>query len=208
MSKIDVSEMKGPLGELVDQLSGENASEVLASLNLWLKKVTVKILKHLHDVSLGPIAHFSAAEKFTKSNSKVKFWDFGENFTNNFGNRVENNISVTIISVSRLEQRAKDPAIKAELAGETKRVFTISLAHFYAMIEAQGQGQAGPLLVKGYANIAYIDDMDIWVVVAGWDAGDGRRVPSAARARGAVGTWSCLASRSELGFLKPWSLDG
>jgi len=164
MSKIDVSEMKGPLGELVDQLSGENASEVLASLNLWLKKVTVKILKHLHDVSLGPIAHFSAAEKFTKSNSKVKFWDFNENFQNNFGTRVENNVPAVTIAVSRLEQRAKDPAIKAELAGETKRVFTISLAHFYAMIEAQGQGQAG---------IAYIDDMDIWVVYASWRAGYG-----------------------------------
>ena len=72
------------------------------------------------------------------------------------------------IAVSRLERRAKDPEIKAELAGETKRVFTISLAHFYQMIEAQGQGQPGPLLVNGYANIAYIDGMDNWAVCASW----------------------------------------
>ena len=173
MSKIDVSEVKGPLGELMDQLSGENASDVLVSFNLWLKKVTVKLLKHLRDVSLSPVVRFSAVEKFAKDNPKVKFWDFDKNFTDNFGHRVEPNVPAATITVNRLERRAKDPEIKAELAGETKRIFAISLAHFYAMIEAQGQGEAGPLLVNGYANIAYIDGMDNWAVSAYWYAGYG-----------------------------------
>ena len=147
---------------------------MLKSFNLWLKKVTVKLLKHLRDVTLGPVTHFSSAEKFTKSNPKVTFYDFGKNFTDNFGNRVEKNVPAVVVAVGRLEQRAKDLAIKTELAGETKRVFTISLAHFYQMIENQGSGQqAGPLLVNGYANIAYIEGMDNWAVSARWGAGYG-----------------------------------
>jgi len=174
MSKVDVSEFRGPLGELMDQCLPENGGRKrFEEFNLWLKGVTVKLLKHLHEVVLGPVEKFEAAKKFVKANPKVKFWDFGTNFATHFGNRIENNISATIIAVSRLERRAKDPEITNELAGETKRVFRISLAHFYQMIEAQGQGQAGPLLVNGYANVAYIEDMDNWAVSAHWRAGDG-----------------------------------
>lgn len=169
----DVSKIRGPLNELNDQLFGENGEERLAEFNLWLKKVT-GILKYLRDVTLGPVDYFSAAEKFTKANPLVKFWGFGPNFTTHFNNRVEKNVVATTITVSRLERRAKDPEITSELAGETKRFFRISLAHFYQMIETQGRGQAdGPLLVNGYANVAYIEDMDNWAVSAGWDAGGG-----------------------------------
>lgn len=177
MSKVDVSEFKGPLGELMDQCSPENGGRKrFEEFNLWLKGVTGKLLKHLRDVALGPCKKFEAAKKFTKDNPLVKFWSFGTNFTTHFGNRVENNVSATTIAVSRLERRAKDPEITTELAGETKRVFRISLAHFYQMIETQGQGQAGPLLVNGYANIAYIEDMDNWAVYARWFAGVGWHV--------------------------------
>ncbi|HEY4474761.1 MAG TPA: hypothetical protein VJC06_02470 [Candidatus Paceibacterota bacterium] len=133
------------------------------------------LLKYLRDVPLGSVGRFVAAEKFTKENPLVKFWGFGTNFTTNFGNRVEKNVAAVIIAVSRLERRAKDPEITNELVGgETKRVFRISLAHFYQMIETQGQGQTeGPLLVNGYANIAYIEDVYNWAVDADWVAGRG-----------------------------------
>ena len=135
--------------------------------------VAKRLLKHVRDVRLGPVGRFDAAVKFTKSNPLVKFWDFGANFKTHFGGRIENNVAAAIIAVNRLERRAKDQEITTELAGETNRVFRISLAYFYQMIETQGQGQAGPLLVNGYANIAYIEDMDNWAVNADWYAGHG-----------------------------------
>ncbi len=177
MSKVDVSLVGGPLMELTDQLKGENGAERLAEFNLWLKGVAGKLLKHLRDVRLDVVTRFVASEKFTKSNPLVKFWYFGENFVTHFGSRIEENISATTIAVSRLERRAKDPEIKATLAGgETVRVFTISLAHFYQMIETQGHGQAGTLLVDGKANIDYIDGVDNWTVYAFLSAGFGWHV--------------------------------
>src|SRR3990167_8991820 len=123
MSKVDVSEFKGPLGELMDQCSPENGGRKrFEEFNLWLKGVTGKLLKHLRDVGLGPVERFEAAKKFTKNNPLVKFWGFGTNFTTHFGNRIENNVSAATIAVSRLERQAKDPEITNELTGETKRV--------------------------------------------------------------------------------------
>ena len=40
MKITDVSKLRGPLGELHDQILGENGEERLAELNLWLKRVT------------------------------------------------------------------------------------------------------------------------------------------------------------------------
>ncbi len=40
----DVSKLRGPLGELMNQLLGQNGEERLAELNLWLKRVGVGIL--------------------------------------------------------------------------------------------------------------------------------------------------------------------
>lgn len=168
----DVSKLRGPLGELNDQLFGENGEERLAAFNLWLKSVVKKILKPIGDIALGSVEKFETVKNFTKANSKVKFWDFGKNFVDNFGNRVETNVPAATIAVSRLEQWAKDPEIINELVSDTKR-FRINLAHFYQMIETQGQGQSGPLLVNGYANIAYIEGMENWAVLAIWNAGCG-----------------------------------
>jgi hypothetical protein len=48
------------------------------------------------------------------------------------------------------------------------------LAHLHQLIKAQAQGQSGPLLTKGYANVAYIigDDGNLWAVCALWDSGN------------------------------------
>ncbi|KKS12679.1 MAG: hypothetical protein A2735_01595 [Candidatus Yanofskybacteria bacterium RIFCSPHIGHO2_01_FULL_41_21] len=168
----DVSKLRGPLGELNDQLFGENGEERLQEFNLWLKGVTAKLLKHVGDIVLGSIETFDASKKFTKANVKVKFYGFGTNFEKNFGTKVENNVGAETIAVYRLEESARDPEIMTELGPEKR---TIKLAQFYGAIEAQGQGQKGLLRVDGYANIAYIEDMNriVWAVCASWDAGDG-----------------------------------
>ncbi|MDO8495768.1 MAG: hypothetical protein Q7S32_04655 [bacterium] len=167
---VSMSEMRGPLGELCDQCSGTNGRARFEEFKLWLKKA-VALLTHLSDTSLGSVKKFVAAENFTKRNTKVKFWDFGSNFEAHFLGKTERNVSAAVIAVHRLERASLDPEIMTEL-GE-KRIST--LAHFYQLIEAQGQGQAGTLLVNGYANIAYIEDDNgvLWAVNADWSSGRG-----------------------------------
>ncbi len=173
MAKVDVSEIQGPLAELMTQLSGNKADEVLDRLNMMLKSVVKKLLKYVGDIALGPIETFDASKKFTKDNVKVKFYGFGNNFSTNFGTKVENDVGAETIAVHRLEQSARDPEIMVELGPEKR---AIKLAQFYRAIEAQGQGQQkGLLRVDGYANIAYVEDVNgiIWAVFAYWFAGGG-----------------------------------
>jgi hypothetical protein len=70
-----------------------------------------------------------------------------------------------------LERPALDQAIRAKLSAN----HVISIDQFLDLIEAQKNGQDGPLLVNGYANIAYIEDENgtVWAVDAGFDAEDG-----------------------------------
>ena len=52
MLKVDVSEMKGPLGELMDQVGGENGRPRFDEFKLWLKSATA-YLRRLFEVPLG-----------------------------------------------------------------------------------------------------------------------------------------------------------
>lgn len=170
---IDVSEMKGPLGELMDQCSGENGPARFEEFKLWLKRVG-QILKYVRNISVGAVTKFVVTEKFvvnTNLKAKVRIWHLGDNFKKVMLGKIEHNIARTTLAVHTLLAASLDVSIMAELGDRAE----ISLAHFWAMIEAQGQGQTGPLLVNGYANIAYVrgNDGDFWTVFAYWLAGSG-----------------------------------
>lgn len=63
MSKVDVSEMKGPLGELMDQVGGENGRGRFDEFKLWLKSATA-YLRRLFEVEVGAT---DGAETFKSS---------------------------------------------------------------------------------------------------------------------------------------------
>lgn len=156
----DVSKLKGPLGELNDQLLGDNGEERLVELNLWLKRVVKKLLKHVKDIALGSIDRFVASEKFTKNNTKVKFYRFCPDFEKNFSEKVESGIAAETIVVHRLEQSARDTEIMAELGPEK---CVIKLAQFYEVLARNTSG----LFVANIENVNGI----VWAVYAIWDAG-------------------------------------
>ena len=182
---IDVSEMRGPLVELFDQCSGENGQARFEEFKLWLKKVS-QLLKYVRGVAVAGITRFVAADKFvvnTDPKAKVRIWYVGDNFKAGVLGKIEQNVASAKIAVHTLLKASLDAPIMTELGARTE----ISLAHFWALIEAQGQGQAGSLLTNGYANIAYVKGVDgnVWAVVAYWNAGDG---------------WSVFASSVECPF--------
>ncbi|OGN01517.1 MAG: hypothetical protein A3B91_00065 [Candidatus Yanofskybacteria bacterium RIFCSPHIGHO2_02_FULL_41_29] len=73
------------------------------------------------------------------------------------------------LAVNTLLLPKHDPDIMVALGPQSRRF--IKLGHLYQLIEEQGQGQEGPLLINGYANIAYILDENgvAWAVHADWD---------------------------------------
>ena len=167
MRIIDVSKLKGPLGELHDQLFGENGEERLAELNLWLKRVT-SVLKRVATVHVCGAKRFVARAAFGKDNpAGVKFF-LGGNFEKNFLGKIEENVPATELAVHTLTKASLDAPIRAELTSEREET---TLAYLYELISRQPNGEsAGPLLTDGKANVFYVRDAkgDLWAVRAGW----------------------------------------
>lgn len=107
---------------------------------------------------------------FTKANPKVKFWYIDERLPKLFG-KTSGQTPIGQLATHTLLEPKHNPDILGAIMPHAKRFIHIS--QFYRLIEAQGQGQEGPLLVSGYANIAYIIDENgaPWAVDADWDGG-------------------------------------
>lgn len=110
---------------------------------------------------------FVAGESFTKSNTKVKFGYIDERIGKLFG-KAKEDVLAGELAVHTLLLGRHDPEIMVALGPQSRRF--VKLGQFYQLIEAQGQGQEGPLLVNGRANIAYILDENgaPWAVFAYW----------------------------------------
>ena len=109
---------------------------------------------------------FDAGESFTKSNPKVKFGYIDERIVKLFGKAQD--VPAGELATNTLLLPKHDPEIMVALGPQSKRF--IKLGQFYQLIEEQGHGQEGPLLVNGRANIAYVidDNGAPWAVNARW----------------------------------------
>jgi hypothetical protein len=116
---------------------------------------------------------FVAKEKFKtrKTPDGVKLYYVGDTFSEHFLGQTENGLASTALKFHTLTKDSLDAPIIAELgeAHETK------LAHLWKLLVNQGQGQEGPLLTNGYANIFYVRGKDdvLWAVDASWFDGIG-----------------------------------
>jgi len=157
----------GQIEAVVNKLGGMDGVYRLLSGELVIVDKAAKLLKFVAEIAVGGTEKFIAADAFGANNpAGIKFF-LGNNFKKHFLGKIENNVEPATIAVHQLERSSRDANIVAEL-GPEKRV--IKLAHFYELIKAQANGQEGPLLVNGYANIAYIEDGSgsFWAVFAGW----------------------------------------
>lgn len=169
--RIDVSQIGGPLVQLLDELRGENGAERLEDLKHWQKKVAV--LRFERNVPISA-RQFIFSESFTLSNKKVKFGYIDDPKLEKLFGKIREDVPAGEIAIRTLLQDKHDPDIMAALQPHTVRF--IKMGQFYQLIEAQGQGQEGPLLVNGRANIGYVLDENgaPWAVRADWysDFGD------------------------------------
>ncbi len=143
-----------------------------------------QILAFNQNVSL-PAGPFVLDRCFTKSNPKVKFSFIDEKLPRLFS-KSSGQLAASQIATHTLLVARHDPDIMASIPAHSKRF--IKLGQFGQLLQAQGQGQEGPLLVNGYANIAYIldDNGAPWAVRADWRGEYGWLVGVYSVARGLV----------------------
>lgn len=114
-----------------------------------------------------------ATEKFVASkdaHARANVGYTGSNFNKFFLDLVEENVGDASIDIHVLGRDSLGAQVMAELGSRAK----IKLAHLFELLEQQAKGEAGPLLVNGSANVAYIvgKDGNVWAVDACWRGAD------------------------------------
>ncbi|HAU07687.1 MAG: hypothetical protein A2568_02795 [Candidatus Yanofskybacteria bacterium RIFOXYD1_FULL_44_17] len=170
---IDVSALRGPLGELMDQLSGENGPARFEEFKLWLKKANL-LLRRITTVTLPAVPHFVVADHFRVDTSKsatVKIGFVGDNFKRVLLGKIEEGVQAATLAVDTLIKASVDASIRTEL-GKKREI--VNLAHVWALMNSQPNGENGVLCTNGFANIFYVVGLDsnVWAVDVCWNSSD------------------------------------
>lgn len=126
----------------------------------------IPLLTEIATVEVPAVAKFVAADHFKSGVAGIKFW-FGDNFKNNFLDKVEENVPATTLAIHRLNRSSVDGPIRKELGPEREET---ALAYFYELIKSQPKGEEGKLPTDGTWIIAYIKDdkENLWAVRSYW----------------------------------------
>lgn len=132
-----------------------------------------KLLQLMTTTPVAVIDSFRAADHFKIDTKKatVRIAWLGDNFKANFIGLSEGACEAVDIKTHKLLKSSLDTPIITELGDRAE----ITLGQLFALLQKQGNGGAGALLVNGHVNIAYIRDVDgnLWAVDACWSADDG-----------------------------------
>lgn len=123
-----------------------------------------------HNVALSAvIANFTVpatTEKFvtkdifkvdTGRKAKVRISHLSYRFKELFFEKEEDPFSGSTISIRKLKKNLTSNSLLVELGG--KEAAQTTLAEMYAIMTAQPNGKRGNLLINGWANIFYIEDI-------------------------------------------------
>lgn len=130
-----------------------------------------KLLDLVTTVKMSERGRFVARESIqenTGTKAEVKIAWLGDNLKTYFLDLVEKERGAIELRFHKLRGASLDAPIIAEL-GE---VAEITLGQFWSLLRQQARGQSGPLLTNGWANIAYIRDVneELRAVGAYWNA--------------------------------------
>jgi hypothetical protein len=138
------------------------------------------LLEFVTTVDVVGIDEFVARDKFRegKTVDGVKIYWIGGNFKINFDGKTEKDIAPAILHIHKLKKNSVDRPIRNNVGADNEET---ALSQFWELLKKQGQGQAGALLVNGWANIFYIRDQNgtLWAVRAFWYSGGGWYVEAA-----------------------------
>jgi hypothetical protein len=145
---------------------------VFTRLGAEVALVDSALLEPVTIVSFPAVEAFSAKEKLAigTQDGVVIGWH-GDNFKKHFLNgagKSEIDVPEVQLRVHKLRKGSVDGPIIKELGGE--EIVETNLATMFEAMKKQGSGQAGDLLVNGYANIFYVrdDNGTLWAVGCRW----------------------------------------
>lgn len=169
LSKTLVRELPGLMRDFTKKVLGPGGLEWLQGFKLFLKKqnpwpviptaqtiakAVSDLLRFVKEVKLPAIATFLVKDHIKVGEIEgVKIGYVSEDFTREFGSKVENEVAEATLKIHQLKKNSVDSPIIAELGGET--VVETTIGQMFEMMKKQGRGQRGNLLTNGYANIFY-----------------------------------------------------
>ena len=159
----------GQLNAVVKKLGGHEGALKFLRDELVVQPATQPpLLELVTTIPVPAVIRFAAADHFQHGEEvkgvKCYLWS---NFLERFGNKVEENVDRCIIHVHKLLKNSRDLGIRAAIGEEYEET---KLAHLWHLLSLQPKGEAGTLLVNGWANIFYIRDAEdfLWAVGAHW----------------------------------------
>ncbi|MBI2676634.1 MAG: hypothetical protein HYX21_01595 [Candidatus Yanofskybacteria bacterium] len=166
-NEVSIAEMKGPLGELYDQCSGENGRARFDEFKLWLKGVVSTLLAHVITVRVPAIKRFVASEVLGRTGTNrdgIRVAFLGKNFQEQFGGIVEENIPEAELTVSRLQRQADALEIAGAIPRERRVVKT---GQIYQLVRIHEAGGHSGLLINGWGNffLSYGVNGNLWLVL-------------------------------------------
>jgi hypothetical protein len=161
----------GQIEAIVNKLGGmEGVQRFLAgSIEVVVKKILTLVTIFRHAAG----GRFIAAEKFREGETtdSVKIVWLGDNFKTNFLGKIEEGVKAAELKIHKIGQDSLDAPIITELGDAAETL----LADLWELLKRQPKGEEGALLANGWANIAYIRDVngELWAVYARWFAAYG-----------------------------------
>ena len=136
--------------------------------------VAKSILDFFTAITLPAQPRFVARDHFkvdTSEAAEVRIGYLGDNFQAWFLNKVEEPVGETKLAIHTLAQASLDQPIREELGDRAE----ITLSQLWALLKAQGKGEAGSLLTDGCWTITHIPDVSgtLRAVEARWAPLDG-----------------------------------
>lgn len=161
----------------INKIGGEDAfMRLLAGELNIVPAEPKKLLEFVTTTSVAAVESFKASDNFKVDTKKtaVRIAWIGDNFKEYFLDKIEGASEAADIKVHKLLRTARDlpkndePGIIPELADQHE----ITLGQLFSLLQKQGKGETGSLLVNEYANIAYIRDINgiLWAVSARWNS--------------------------------------
>lgn len=137
---------------------GEMKKILRTALSPFTKTVRAQLLipVGLADVAAITVP-FVARDHFvlnTKKNAPVKISYLGDNFKDWFLGKEDPLFAGSILKYEKLSRSSLDSTIVAELGGGDQA--EVTLTEIFSLMKAQKNGEDGPLLTNGYANIFYV----------------------------------------------------
>ena len=132
-----------------------------------------KLLKLVTTVPIPKCGYFDAslhARIDLSDEATVRVAEISMSFRREFSQKIEPGCAAASLKVYSLLQSSIGFPILRGLGGEAE----VLLARFWHLLEKQGRGQAGALLLNGHANVAFIRNQkgELRMVSARWNAAE------------------------------------